>query len=595
MSFTVKGSTLLGGLVTLVLLVTACGGGAAPTPAPTATSLPKPTATPVVAPTNTPVAVPTPTRVAATTVAATSTPAPTQAVAQTPTPQAATPKTGGTLRYVLFTAPPNFDIHTARALAAGVMLPLSNWLVQNTKPYYQGGGSGISPDLAERWEVSPEGKVYTFSLVKNAKWHDGKPVTAKDVVFTYNRIGSDQTLVAAPTRATFNVVDKMEAVDDYTVRITLKRVSASFLALLGDHENVIYPQHAVDQMLAFKPVGSGPFKLTAYQKDVKVTEERNTDYFKKDPQGRALPYLDRLEGYVIVDDSAKTAAFRAGQVDIMDPIIRITESKYQEIKSSMPDIVGTPLYNGWLFWGFRNKPPFDDVRVRKALSLAMDRQDWNKITNEGQGDPYILYQNSGGQWTVPREQVSTWPGYRQPKDADIAEAKRLLQEANFDFSKPINVEYGPTYPDQPIVAGDILRRNLGITTVFKRVDRGIFTQDQRAGNFDILYDGNSAGVDDPVSIFPTYYRSDGAGNYGKFSDAQLDQMIDRLESTMDPKGRLQLTQDIQKRIALDLVWTPTHGGWFRRYLWRSFIQGWVPQQGAQDGVPYRHETTWLSK
>jgi len=390
-------------------------------------------------------------------------------------------------------------------------------------------------------------------------------------------------------------MDKAEAVDDSTVRITTKTVSASFLARLGALGNFVYPQHGLQQLLDNKPIGGGPFRFVSYERDVRLLVERNPSYFKKDAQGRALPYLDRMEIFIIIDPPSRLAAFRTGRLDIMDNVTQVKESDFKNIKGSLPDLTGVALRTGWIYWLFRNKPPWSDVRVRKAFHLVMDRQEWNLINNEGQGDPYVLYTNTGGQWVVPPDEVATLPGYRQPKDADIAEAKRLLQEAGYDLKRVVPITIGTTYPNQAATGSGILRRSLGIDSTLIVREGVAFTQDQRAGNFEILYDSNSASVDDPSLTLPPWYRSNGNNNWTGFGDPELDKQLDALETTLDFKARLKIAQDVQRRITNELFWTAVHGGLARKYIWRGFIQGWVPHQGTQDGPPYRHETTWVEK
>ncbi len=483
-----------------------------------------------------------------------------------------------------------FDAHSARDGGGwAVTLPMMNYLVQN----YQ-GGPGIGPDLAESWDISPDGKVYTFHLVKNAKWHDGKPVTSADVVFSINRIKSDPSIPAAPFRYVFAPVTSVEAPDPNTVKITLPAVSASFVALVGAIGNVVFPQHAIDSITSLnnKPVGSGPFKFGSLDRNSKAVLVRNADYFKKDAQGRAIPYLDSLEIYVIPNAASKIAAFRTSKVDLMDSVTQVGQADFEKIKADLGDVDSKPLRGGFLYWLFPNKAPWNDVRIRKAFSLGFDRQDWNKIMNEGQGEPYILLMNPGSKWVVPPTEVATFPGYRQPKDQDIAAAKQLLKDAGFDLTKtyPIKVT---TYDNQAIAATSILLKTLGVQTEVKSQDRATFTNDQRGFNFEILYDSNAPSIDDPTTVFPGYYRTGGSTNFGHWSDPALDKMIDDQEATLDTAARLKIVQDIQKKVHTELYWTVNHGSLFRNWMWRSYIQGWIPGTGAQDGPPYRYETAWI--
>ncbi|MBI3744485.1 MAG: hypothetical protein HY261_09410, partial [Chloroflexi bacterium] len=509
------------------LVISACGGGGekatqAPTAAATATAKPP--------------------------AAATATPVP--APAATPTPQGPQPKYGGVLKSIMLGPATSLDMTATRGGGWHITIPMFNYLVQNRLPFDQGYKSGLGPDLAVSWTLSDDSKVYTFKLADGVTWHDGKAFAASDVVFSFKRIASDPSIPTAPFRSTMANIATYEAPDTKTVKLTLKNPSASFLAGLTSIGNLIYPEQAVQSILDFKPIGTGPYKFVSFSQNDRSVLARNPNYFKKDKAGNQLPYLDGLELYAITDAAAKIAAVRTGRADMMDMVTSVTETDYQTIVKDNAGLIGYPLNNGWLYWTFKNAPPFDNVNVRKAFSLALDRQQWDLLSNGGGGDPYVLYMDTASRWKVPVDEVKTFPGYRQPKDADIAEAKRLLKEAGFTLTS-INVIVG-TYPNQATAAAGIIRQNLGIDTKIDVQDRVAFTQTRTNKNFQILYDSNSAAIDDPSSVFPAWYRSDGNQNSTGFGDATVDQWIDRLESTFDQAARLKLAQDIQKRLANEL-------------------------------------------
>ena len=562
----------LAALMSGLFIIAACGGSETSTLTPV-----KPTAT-ATAPSAT-----------ATKAPLTATPSP----APTATPAAPQPKVGGTLRAELIGPFTTMDVQANRGTQRGVTVPLMNYLLAPRANYFQGNTPGLYPDLALSWDTSTDGKTYTFKLTPDAKWHDGVLVTAQDVIFSFNRIASDPGIPAAPFRATFKSVDKMEAPDPLTLRITLKQISASFLPQLTAMNQAIYPEHAVQSILDMKPVGSGPFRFVSYDRDQKAVIERNPNYWKKDPQGRALPYLDRMELYILPNSATRIAAFRTGQVDLMDNVTQVSGTDFDQIKAAYSDTVSVPNRGGFLYWLFPNRAPYNDVRVRKAFSLAFDRQQWDTLMNEGMGNPFILDMNTDSAFEVPPTEVSTWPGYRQPKGTDIADAKSLLQTAG--FTQQLITVTVQMYSDQAVAAAGILRANLGIDTKFVQRDLATFTQDQKNQNFEILYDSNAPAIDDPSAIFPGWYMSGGTNNWGKWSDPQLDQQINALETTLDATARLKVTQDIQRRINQELFWTVNHGSLFRRYLSRGYIRGWNPKYGAADVVQLRHETTWLEK
>ncbi|MDP2952689.1 MAG: ABC transporter substrate-binding protein, partial [Chloroflexota bacterium] len=250
-------------LVILGLLLAACAPAASPTPAPTK---PAPTVAPAA-------------------------PAPTAA----PAPAAEKPRSGGILTSSFSGDPSSFDSHQERTvLNLAPVAPAYSLLVQNDPA----DNSKIIPDLAERWEVSPDGKVYTFYIRKGVKFHDGKPATSADVKANFDRIIFPPKGVLSHRKDTLQSVEKLEAPDDYTVRFILKFPHAGFLQMVGNPYNSIFPKHVLEAKGDMKKdiVGTGPFKLKDFNRGVSFELVKNPDYFVP---GR--PYLDGITFYIIKD------------------------------------------------------------------------------------------------------------------------------------------------------------------------------------------------------------------------------------------------------------------------------------------------------
>ncbi|MDP2953854.1 MAG: ABC transporter substrate-binding protein, partial [Chloroflexota bacterium] len=412
--------TVLSGLVILSMLLLACAPAAAPTPRPA-------TPTPVPAPAASPAAAPGPT---ATPAPPLTKPVPTVAPSLPPAPAAKPaeekPRYGGVLTMVQKEDAAHFDTHQM------LTIHISHWVDASYSTLIQHDprdDTKLIPDLAERWEISPDGKVFTFYLRKGVKFHDGKPATSADVKLSMERLAWPPKGILSHPQAMFAGLDKVETPDDHTVKLYLQYPKASFLELLAAPFTAIYPKHVVEQKGDMKKdiVGTGPFKLKSYTRGVVFEQEKFADYFIP---GR--PYMDGIKRYVIKDSAAIFAALRTGQVLFAGLRQHAVTSREQEIlKKEVPGVaiqfVAVP--NGTNLGMNLKRKPWDDVRVRKAASLAIDRRVGIQLLREGAAE--LGGYMPPGQWGIPEEELVKMPGYRADRQGEIAEAKKLLAEAGF--------------------------------------------------------------------------------------------------------------------------------------------------------------------
>ncbi|MDP2953504.1 MAG: ABC transporter substrate-binding protein, partial [Chloroflexota bacterium] len=261
--------------LTLVLIVASCAPAATPTPAaPPVTSL-APTATP----------------------------------ATVPTPAAVTPKYGGILKTNNRGDPAHLDLTQIKSYASvHPLIPVYSMLMQ-TEPK---DATKLTTDLAEKWELSPDGKVYTFSLRNGVKFHDGNPLTSADVKYSFEHYRNPPKGVIIQLKTALDNVERIEAPDASTVKFTLKQPQGSFLEVTSAPFMVIYPKHLLEQdpnIMKKKVVGTGPFRLKDYNRGVNLELERNPDYFVN---GR--PYLDGVQRYIISDPAAIMSALRTQRI-----------------------------------------------------------------------------------------------------------------------------------------------------------------------------------------------------------------------------------------------------------------------------------------
>ncbi|MDP2953952.1 MAG: ABC transporter substrate-binding protein, partial [Chloroflexota bacterium] len=467
-----------------------------------------------------------------------------------PTPAEAKPRYGGILLRVQDSDPESFDPYQetggARVLA-GAVGAIGNGILQ-FDPVEQ---DKVVGDLAERWEVNPDGKVYTFYFHKGIKWHDGTAFSADDVKFILDRISKPPKGMVSPRQGPFQVIESIEVVDKDTLRIVLQYPSASFLQVLATGWNIIMPRHVVEpagvKRLSYREaVGSGPFKIKEFISGVSLEWAKNEDYFIK---GR--PYLDGMKMFFIRDGAAQHAAFKTGKIHVSYlGGTAILPSDVAAIKRMRPETVvqkGLTLYMPNLGMNTKRKP-FDDARVRKAIFLAVDRQAGNQVIQQGEGLIGGLFPPTS-YWAFPQDELLRMPGYRQPKDQDLAEAKRLMAEAGYPSGFKSTLLARPDKLNQDIAvffANEVSK--LGIEAQIQTKEIASFVASMNGRNFDLFEWAQAIVIDDPDMVFGEFYTSSGVRNYEQHVVPGLEEMFDKQSRELDPAKRKETVLQMQRLV-----------------------------------------------
>ncbi|MFH1484522.1 MAG: ABC transporter substrate-binding protein, partial [Chloroflexota bacterium] len=409
----------------------------------------------------------------------------------------------------------------------------------------------IVPELAEKWEVSPDGKVYTFSLAKGIKWHDGKPLTMEDITYSLDRMSNPKKYKAVAPRAQglLAAMDKAEITGEDAIKVTLKYPSASFLLNIATGWVAMEPKHILEAEGDMKKicVGTGPFKLKEKNPGTSVELEKNRDYHIN-----GLPYLDGIMFYTITDAATRFSAFRTGKVQITfigakgltaadAEIVRREMADKAVVYEHDPQARYTITFN-------HDQKPWDDARVRKAVDLAFDRQAAIKVNGKGAiGSMYVA------PWGMKPAELTKLPGYRQAKDADIAEAKKLLAQAGLPKGLKTTLVYRSAAPtlQQAEVARDQLAK-IGIDAELILLEQAPLTDRLRRRAFDLVSYNWADSTGDPDETLYTYYYNGGSRNYGGFSNKEIDALIDKQARTMDLKAREAILAEIEKK-SMELV------------------------------------------
>ena len=516
-------------------------------------------------------------------------------------PQA--PKRGGTLSLRLWD-PPHFDLHAAGGLSYKLHIPMTfthNRLVRTkTGPNVTPGTFPIEPDLAESWQQTNE-TTYVFKLRRGVKWHPKPPVNgrefvADDVVYTIDRFLTTKGHANAPL---LKSVAKVEAVDKYTVKFTLKEPYAWFLDILASPMvAAIVPKDASEKFGDLKKpesfIGTGPWMLESYRQNQGMTLVRNPNYFIA-----GLPYIDKIEVTVDEDNASRIASFLAGKYDLgWENPGTINRTDWVQIKDTAlkrrPGLKTAEFpSNVMSHISMRTDgKPFSDVRVRQAISLAIDRQGILDATAEGVGIYNPAVPAALKEWSLPVKELGDGAKYFK---YDVGEAKRLLAAAGYPSGFPGNLCF-TTYGSTILVdAMQIVMKNLkdvGINAALDQKEYGAYITTCFYGNFPSMTFGPQTPFLDPDSFLFGWYHQSEPRNQSHISDPVLDDMLVRQRRTFDVPKRRELIHEIQRYLAKQQYYVAVPSGVYIG-VWDGALQNYGPNVGYDYGS--RLVAAWLNR
>lgn len=453
----------------------------------------------------------------------------------------------------------------------------------------------IVGELAERWSWQETYRRLVFFLRRDVRWHDGQPFTAKDVKFTFDlvREGKDAPgkLRANPRKEWYANIEAIETPESHVVVFQLRRPQPSLLAMLASGFSPVLPAHVPPGEHRSRCLGTGPFKFKEWRRGQFIELVRNPDYFVK---GR--PYLDGLRYVVISERGTRTAALQSREVDVAfpgDTTVAIAE----QLRAAVPSMVfseTTTNVNENLLINTK-RPPFDNPNVRRALSLAIPRQEYVKAV--GQGSALVgagMLPAPWGVWGLPEKDVLQLPGYGGAA-ADRARARQLLADAGFGPGRSLKVEVVTrslaNYMDlASYVVGEL--RRVGMDANLKQVESAQFYGIMNRRDYQVTANLTGVGVDDPDVNFLENYACGSSRNYTDYCDAGVAKLIEEQSQEVNPRKRQALVWQIQKKLETDAA-RPILG-------WRTDrFARWPQVKGLfTHSVTYnccRQEDTWLDR
>ena len=442
------------------------------------------------------------------------------------------------------------------------------------------------PGTAEKWEVSPDGKTYTFTIRQNARWSNGDPVTAADFEYAWKRLLDPKTassnagmlfyLKNAEDYYTGKIKDDalvgVKATGKYTLVVSLNAPCSYFPSLTINPS--LYPVNsravkANPEKWAASPetyVGNGPFQLANWVHHEKLELVPNPYYWNK-----TRVKLDKLICYTVEEQSTALTMFDTGQLDLSDELPR------PEIPRLMAAglIRQSPSIGTYYYMFNTRKPPLNDSRVRKALALAIDRNQIVKYITKAGEKPAMAFVPYGipdaGSGKVFRE-----VGGYYFKDRAVSEAKKLLAAAGYsDPAKlpAIEILYNTNETNKQIaeVIQEMWRENLGIKTTLTNQEWKVYLETRRTGNFQVARSSWIGDYVDPMTFMDIWTAGNG-NNFTGWNSTQYDQLIDKAKNTNDSKSRYQALHDAEKLLMNEMPVIPIYF-YTRPYIIQPWVKG----------------------
>ncbi len=507
-----------------------------------------------------------------------------------------TPRRGGVLNAMLAEDPPGFSIHES-ATISGVwpVMPCYSNLVLFDPLKPQETADTVVPELAERWSWEDGYRTLGFVLRKSVRWHDGQPFTSRDVKYTFDVVREAPDAAARlrlnPRKDWYTNVEAIETPDPHTVMFRLKRPQPSLLLMLASGYSPVYPAHVPLADLRLRCVGTGPFRLKQYVRGQLVELERNPDYFVPN-----RPYLDGIRYPVITERGTRLAALQTGQLDVSVPL-EMTKVMAETVRQNAPSLVVTETgQNGSDNVILNHKrPPFDDVSLRRAISLALDRDAYVQgVRHGGAVVGAALMPRPFGVWGLLDKDLRTLPGYRGPSQ-DKAEARRLLAAAGFGPGKPLRVELATRafaiYVDLASFVADQLRQ-VGVEATVKQIETAQWFPALARRDYQIGANLTAAGIDDPDAYLYENYKCGAARNYTDYCSEEVDRLIDLQSHELDRDKRLKLVWEIQRKLEGDVARPML--GWRKEYFTQwPYVRNLVPHHSLYNYG--RMQEVWLDR
>ncbi|MFL5195069.1 MAG: ABC transporter substrate-binding protein [Microvirga sp.] len=391
----------------------------------------------------------------------------------------------------------------------------------------------IVPGLAESWTVSSDGKAYTFKLRSGVKFHDGSAMEAEDVVSSIKRVLSKD--IASPLASRLSAIESANAVDGTTMELKLKEPSAALLSSLATIAIVPSAMEANKDALQKAPVGTGPFKFQEWQPNGFILLTKNETYWDK-----GMPKLAGLKFNIVPESATRQVGLSNGQYALLPNIDAATAL---QLKGKPNVKLSETMDLAYTLIGMNvSKPPFDNPKVREAVNYAINRQEIVDAALFGAGVPGGPLSPALKSWALDVNQFACYK-------PDPAKAQALLKEAGVATPVAVTMKVLPRQDIKDIA--QVVQEQLnkaGFKVELINQEQGQFIQDWRNSNFD-LFASLNAGQPDPDDYFYRTFRTGGSTNVFKYSDAEIDGLLDQARTQQDQAARKTAYDKVQQKLA----------------------------------------------
>jgi peptide/nickel transport system substrate-binding protein len=504
-------------------------------------------------------------------------------------------KAGGELIFPVPSEPPSYDGH--REETFGLIHPFApfyNTLLR-VDPFDKGGTKPY-PSLAESWTASADGKTYTFKLRRGVKFHDGSEMTSKDVKASYDKIIFPPEGVGSSRKGQYLVVEAVQAPDPYTVVFRLKYASGSFIASLLSPYNFIYKADILAKDMHWYEkniMGTGPFTFVEHVKGSHVVGKKNPSYWDK-----GKPYLDGFRAIFIRASGAQVAAVRGERAHIQ--FRGFTPADRDNLKAALGDkiVVQESAWDCILMVAINHeKKPFDDKRVRRALTLALDRhQASESLSKIAIVKSVAGVQVPGTPFATPPEELNKLAGYWTDINKSRAEARRLLKEAGvpegFSFTFK---NRGIPMPYEPLAIWMIDQwRQVGLNVKQEVIEGAAYFAPLRKGDYETAMDFQCGYIVEPDLDMYKFRSTDlNPANYARYKDPVLDELYEKQSRATSAEERKQYIRQFEKRLLDEEVHYLMTLQWHRIIPHSSKVKGWTvtPSHYLNNTL----DTVWLDQ
>ena len=491
---------------------------------------------------------------------------------------AQTPKSGGTLTFVVGSKIPSYDGHVETTF--GMIHPIAPFysLLMRVNPANPADPTDFQCDLCEG-DVpagAEGGTLFTFKIRQGVKFHDGTPLTAADIVASWEKIIFPPEGIASARKAFYKMVESVTAPDDFTVVFKLSFPSGSFMPAMADPYAFIYSKKDLDEhgytWHRTNINGTGPFKFVEHQPGAFVSGVKNENYHH---EGR--PYLDGFKAISAPKMSARVQAIEGDRASI--EFRGFPPKQRDDLVNALGDKI-TVQESDWncvlMVTPNHERPPFDDPRVRKALTLAVDRWGGSQYLSK------IAIVKTVGGIVFPNHPLAATPeeleqiaGFSRDLEASRAEARRLLKEAgaeNLRFTlnnRAVDQPYrvvGTWLVDQWKQVGLTVDQQVNPSPVFYDILR-------KSGDFDVSIDFNCQSVINPIADVSKYLPSAG-NNYARFEDAEIEEVYDRLLHAGTFEEQRVIMREYERMVLDEKATQAVTLWWYKINPYRSYVKGW---------------------